>query len=301
MRLHLKIVGALAVALSVSPSFAENPKGYTYLALGDSIAYGFDPTKFVSPTPAQPVPPLPKPVDFIGYPEIVSNVKQLQHVNASCPGETSRSFLEFEARDNGCNGPGPQGQPAFKTSIGLHDNYDGSQLAFALAQIRANKRIKLITLSLGGNDLSLLQKDCASPLSPFPSFAVCVGSQIDGVVANYGINLTMILKDLRERADYKGKLILVTNYSPSADILVTGAVFMLNQEMIRVGGDFGATVADGFGAFQFVSAQLGGGDPCVAGLLVPLPSPGGPNGACDIHPSRFGQDVLAATVIKAAN
>ena len=294
MRLHLKIVGALAVALSISPSFAEKPKGYTYLALGDSIPYGFDPTKFVPPTVAQPFPPLPKPVDFIGYPEIVSNVKQLQHVHASCPGETSGSFLVFKARDNGCNGPGPQGQPAFKTSIGLHENYDSSQLAFARAQIRANKRINLITLSLGGNDLSLLQKDCMSPLSPFPSFDLCVGSQIDAVVANYGINLTMILKDLRERADYKGKLILVTNYSPNP--LFNFAIVKLNETMKRVGKDFGARIADGFGAFEFVAGQFGGGNPCSAGLLVRL-SPPGPNAVCDIHPSVDGQNLLAATVL----
>ena len=60
MRLYLRIVGTLAFVLSISSSFAEKPKGYTYdLALGDSIPFGFDPTKISGTT-------LPTPLVFIG-------------------------------------------------------------------------------------------------------------------------------------------------------------------------------------------------------------------------------------------
>jgi hypothetical protein len=63
--------------------------------------------------------------------------------------------------------------------------------------------------------------------------------------------------------------------------------------MEGVGTQFGAKIADGFKAFQLVSA-LAGGDPCAAGLLIRFP-----NNSCDIHPSNRGRDLLAAAVFLA--
>jgi len=286
MNLNWKIISAVAVALSISPAFAQKPKGYTYLALGDSIAFGFDPTKFPPFSPT-----LPTPIDFRGYPEIVAQAKGLQHVNAACPGETSGSFVVYLTPDNGCNSAGPQGQPPF-IKFGLHTSYTESQLSYALNQIRSEKNINLITISLGGNDLSLLQMRCADPAQ---GFGTCVESNLPGVIASFGLNLTKILEDLRQTAKYEGRLILVTNYSPSADKLFIFAVSRLNKEMIRVGRQFDAEIADGFKAFQSVSKKRGGGDPCTAGLLVRVSAT-----ACDIHPSVDGQNLLAATVLLAA-
>ncbi len=287
MRFHLKIVGALAVALSISPSFAEKPKGYTYLALGDSIPYGFDPIQFTAGLP---------PLQFIGYPEIVARVKRLRHVNAACPGETSGSFISG-VMDFGCNDASLERPIAFKPNNLLHTNYSVPQLAFALGQLRANKRIDLITLSLGGNDLSLLQAGCA--VDP-ATFSDCVRDRLPTVLGYYAGNLARILGDLRNQESYKGKLVLVTNYSPSANPLVTEAIFALNQTMIAVGRNFEVTVAEGFGAFQLASASFGG-DPCKAGLLVPLSFSGSTPAVCDIHPSEYGQNLLAATILFAAD
>ena len=281
MRSYLRIVGTLAFVLSVSSSFAEKPKTYTYLALGDSIPFGFDPTEFS-------LTKLPTPSDFIGYPEFVAKVAGLQHVNAACPGETSGSFVIVSSSplDNGCNGPGPDGQPAFKTSIGLHATYAGSQLEFALAQIRANSKIDLITLSIGGNDLSLLQKYCFST----SDFGACVGRELgSNVLPLYARNLARILGDIRA-ARYKGKIILLTNYSP--DPAFDLAITALNNTMKFVGNAFGATPADGFEAFKLISDRFAEGNACAAGLLVRL----APN-VCDIHPSEDGQKLLAATIL----
>src|SRR5689334_4864068 len=91
------------VWLAVMPAFAGNDKNYTYLALGDSISFGFNPRLF---PPFTPIPPLPSPDRFRGYPEVVADVMHLTQskkmVNASCPGETSSSFLVI-GPDNGCN------------------------------------------------------------------------------------------------------------------------------------------------------------------------------------------------------
>ncbi len=288
MKLNRKLLGVfVALAFCLTTAFADDDKK-AYLALGDSVAFGFNPTLF-----GPPPTPLPTPAQFIGYPEIVSKWTGLLDINPSCPGETSGSFLTFGAPDNGCNGMGPQGQPPFKMTIGLHTNYPGSQMQFALDQLRTDKSIKLVTLSIGGNDLSLLQAACA----PTANFVGCVTTGLPGVLGSYGANLDRILNSLRNEAKYHGQLVVVTNYSPSGNPVFVGAVFALNQVAIAVGKKYKVGIADGFGAFQLFSAPFGG-DPCAAGLLIPLPvGYPGPPGACDIHPSAKGRDLLAATVV----
>jgi lysophospholipase L1-like esterase len=262
---------ALVLALAVAPAFAGNASNYTYLALGDSVSFGYDPT-VTSPTPAK----------YTGYPEIIADVFHLmqsdKEVNASCPGQTSGSFL-IGGPDNGCL--------QFKATIGLHTNYTGTQANFAVTQLESNKHIDLVTLSIGGNDLLLLQQQCAAAAS----FDTCVATALPGVLATYGANLTQILAGLRVQAGYPGNLVLVKYFAPNNDPTFIEAVAALNQVMVQVGTPFGAKFADGFTAFQIASAFFKG-DPCAAGLLVRLSAT-----TCDVHPSRVGQDLLAATVL----
>lgn len=279
MNLHWSAFGTMALLLLAAPASAANLKNYTYLALGDSIPFGFDPTLFATSIPA--------PDDFIGYPELLRNPKAKKLLNAACPGETSGSFLVGRPPDNGCNGPGPgpQPPPPFKTWIGLKADYLGiSQMEFAVRQLQGNKHINLVTLSIGGNDLSLLEAECAGTAD----FGGCVTPRLRVVLGHYGANLTQILAGIRQV--YSGKLVLMTNYSPRADGLTTWVVGQLNCVMLDVGSQFGAQIADGFTAFQVASAPFGD-DPCAAGLLVRRSA-----SSCDIHPSALGRTVLAETV-----
>ena len=155
-------------------------------------------------------------------------------------------------------------------------------------EIRTNKSIKLVTLGIGGNDLALLQARCWEAGS---GYVDCVLDNLPSALASYGSNLALILRELRERANYSGELVLVNNYSPNADPLTRGAIFMLNQTMAAVGAQFGVRIADGFGAFQDASGSSG--DPCAAGLVIPLPVPP----ACDIHPSESGRNLLARVIL----
>jgi lysophospholipase L1-like esterase len=284
---------------------AANESNYTYLALGDSVAFGFNPTLFI------PTLPPPTPAQFTGYPETVAKVDHLlqskKEVNAACPGETSGSFINTMAPDNGCNGLGPQGQPSFKTSIGLHTNYSGSQLDFAISQLSDNKHINLVTLGIGGNDLLLVEEFCLAHSTDPASFAACVTSpgmlgtpQAPGVVIqSYAANLTYILTTIRQH--YSGTLVLVNNYSPSADTLFIEAVAFLDGVAAQVGAGFGVKFADSFTAFLNASALFPSpvpphnGDPCAAGLLIRLSAT-----TCDVHPSPLGRDLLGATVVVAA-
>ena len=263
------------LALMVVPVFAGDDKSNTYLALGDSIAFGYDPTLVVLNMP------LPSPDKFIGYPEVVAQVENLLHstveINAACPGQTSYSFFAG-GMDNGCLG--------FRSSIGLHTTYSGTQESFAISQLASNKRIKLVTLSIGGNDLLLVEEECAAAAN----FPLCVGAQLPAVLGAYAQNLTRILSGIRIQANYQGTLVIVKNYAPNANPLFIGAVGALNQVMVSVGSQFRVKFAESFDAFQLASA-LFGGDPCKAGLIISLG-----NGTCDVHPSKLGRDLLAATV-----
>jgi len=279
----------LVLSLLAAPIFAGNETSYTYLALGDSIPFGYDPTLFSSTLPT------PTPAQFTGYPEVVAQIEHLllskKEVNAACPGETSGSFWIAGAPDNGCNGLGPEGEPPFKTSIGLHTNYTGTQLDFALSQLTVNKHINLVTLGIGGNDLLLLERQCSLP--GVPSFSDCVVALLPGVLQSYAGNLGAILASIRSM--YNGTVVLVMSYSPSADPLFIQAVGALDFVMMQVGVNFDAKFADEFTAFQIASAPFNG-DPCAAGLLIRLTAT-----TCDVHPSPAGRALLAATVIAAQN
>lgn len=261
-----------ALVLTATSVTAANPKDYTYLALGDSVAFGYDPT-ITKPTPEK----------FVGYPETIGDIRRLlkskKMLNASCPGQSSSTFLTG-GPDIGCE--------AFKAAIGLKAEYQGTQAAFAVSELLSNRKINLVTLSIGGNDLSLLQRFCEGP-----NFEACVASGLPGVLSTFGQNLTHILTALRSQGKYKGDLVFVKQYSPSKDPLFMQAVAALNQVAVQVGRQFDVEFAEGFLAFYFASLPAGG-DPCKAGLLIRL-SPT----SCDIHPSPLGRNILAGSVVLA--
>src|SRR5579862_8392235 len=144
------IISLVLTALS-APVFAD--ANYTYLALGDSVPFGMNVT--LLPPYSQRIP---TPAEFVGYPEAVATAVHVSELNASCPGETSGSFLNSSVLDNGCNSPHivplPTAGltavtiPPFKTTFGLHTNYTGAQMDFALSQLAANRKIDLVTLSI---------------------------------------------------------------------------------------------------------------------------------------------------------
>ncbi|MEP6537911.1 MAG: SGNH/GDSL hydrolase family protein, partial [Bryobacteraceae bacterium] len=236
---------AAMLVLMAVPLFASDSQINTYLALGDSIAFGYDPTLVV------PNQPLPTPDKFTGYPEVVAAIEKVQkEINAACPGQSSASFLNEKEIDIGCEG--------FKYSIGLHTQYDGSQNAFAISQLRTNSNIELVTLSIGGNDLALLQVRCAATSTKPKQFNTCVAVGLPGVLTVYAGNLTQILFNIR--ANYSGRLIIVNNYVPNADPTFVTAITALNSVAAAVSTPFGAKVADAFTAFQLASI-LYKGDP----------------------------------------
>lgn len=253
-----------------------------YLALGDSLAYGFNP--FVDP------PQLSK---YIGYPEIDTAFLQLKLANASCPGETSTSFITgANALPGYICGPSPFGTVYTSTGapvvvpIPLFVSYGAakSQLQYALTYLQSNPNTKLITINIGGNDLAPLLT-CTGPTCQ--ALAVTLLTQL-------GQNLGYILTQIRG-AGYAGSIVITNysafNYKDPLEVGPTGAFTALNATLLAVATAFHAKVADVFTAFQIASGSSG--DPCKAGLLVKIPNAT----TCDTHPSLEGQALIAGVVL----
>jgi hypothetical protein len=276
------MVGLLAFGLAACGSVGIEPdedetseseevrlRRVKYLALGDSIAFGFNPL-----TATQSVPS-----SYKGYPEVIGTILHNSVTNASCPGETSGSLLSAVAPDNGCRN--------WKAAFSLHADYETTQIEFAQAHIARNRDTKFVSINIGANDLFIVQKKCGGD-------AACIQASLPASVAAYGQNLGATYATLRA-AGFTGKFVALTTYAINYnDPLAVAALTALNQVAAQVTNAFGGVVADGFGTFQFF-AQRSGGDSCAAGLLVKLPG-----GTCDIHPSQKGRDILAVSVVAAA-
>ena len=268
-----------AGAASAKKPIKGSDKNGTYLALGDSVAFGYVPSNAV------PAPNYFDARSFVGYPEFLAQQLKERVSNASCPGETSTSMLVAGAPSNGCeNEPGsPVG---YRTLFPLHVGYLGTQMQYALHYLHAHKHTRLVTIDIGANDAFLCQETTADQ---------CTSSgELIGVANQISANLGTIFHDLRDVAHYRGPIVALTYYSLSySDSNAIASAQFLDSTIAAATTAHGGIVADGFGAFQGPSAAFGG-DPCAAGLLIKLPG-----GTCNIHPSQAGHKLLAAAIAKA--
>jgi lysophospholipase L1-like esterase len=270
MRLRLLAVlgaGALTLLAAVPASAESNSQGPGYLALGDSVPFGFDPLVDAS-----------NPNNFVGYPEIVAKALPLHDTNATCPGEATGGFLSLTGTDNVCR--------PYRAAFPLHVDYSGTQMAFALDYLRSHKRTQLVTLTLGANDFFRWQKDCAAG----PLVGTCPLG-IGGVLAVMKANLDTIFANIRGTG-YEGMIVAVTYYSLTYPD--TAGALLLAGPMIAAATapSVHALVASGIEAWRATAMELGGGDSCAAGLLIRLTPT-----TCDVHPTPLGRDLLANAVV----
>ena len=271
------VVGALLLTTGPAGAASPAPAKY-YLALGDSVAFGY--------TPPQVTPPqwYQHARNFKGYPEYLAPWFGLTDVNASCPGETSSSFLDVTAQSNGCeNSIGSD--LGYRDAYPLHVRYNSNQLAYATRFLATNgSATKLVSINIGANDIFVCQSTTSDE---------CTGSDFPATLNTIAQNLGTILHGLRATG-YHGKLVVLAYYSISyTDPIQVAGTTLLNNTLRSVAQQFHAIVADGYNAFKDASGAAG--DPCAAGLLIPLPG-----GGCNIHPSALGHVILANAIAKAA-
>jgi lysophospholipase L1-like esterase len=248
----------------------------TYLALGESVPFGFrgGPPSGFSDADA-----------FVGYPELVGEELGLEVVNASCPGETTASFLDPSAQSNGCENSLRTGF-GYRTAYPLHVPYesaDQSQLDLAVDTLAGTDDVELVTVQIGANDAFLCQQTTPSRCSE--------PTDLQALAQTVRTNLDTILSTLRGEAGFDGQVVVVTyyalDYSEALDYsdAFGAATQVLGGGLAEVAAANGADVADGYAAFRARATDFGG-DSVAAGLVLPG----------DVHPTDEGQRLLADAV-----
>jgi lysophospholipase L1-like esterase len=165
------------------PTF-HPPQAY-YLALGDSLAFGFQEAKFVSELSSGTY----SAASFnTGYDADLAAMMQplaprgqgFHEINLGCPGETTTTMAK---------GPCPFPFP-------LHVSYPAgaTQLQAAVAFLRGHRHeVNPITLDIGGNDLLNLVSGC----SYYPA---CIIDRFPAVAATMAANLDEILTAIHDAA-----------------------------------------------------------------------------------------------------
>jgi lysophospholipase L1-like esterase len=304
--LVVSTLAAIAVASRGLDSAGATPSAPAYyVALGDSLADGYEPTS-VAPFFGAPT--------ATGYANDIEKyfakrIPGLQLENLGCAGETSATMVA-----GNCAGLAqvPGGYP------------DGSQLAQAEDFI-SHHTVAFITIDIGIDDTLV---PCAPQLATLNTVAVagCVAS---GIASDH-VNVPQILSGL-EGADTQGAPIYGLNYydpflgvaafgdTAFASATLTG-VQQINQEL---SADYAAAsppipVADVWDAFSAGNATLGSSltyIPKVSGHFVTSSSPVNVLAACaltwvcklkawsptaqdfnDIHPNATGHALIASSV-----
>jgi len=267
------LVGGVAVTVVASPAaVAASSRPAEYLALGDSIAFGFSP--LVYPNDA---------ANYSGYPDKVAAALGEHLTNAGCPGETSSHFIDLAGSDNNCG--------LWRAYYPLHTSYGTAQLAFADQFLQSHPKTLVVSIDIGANDLQVLVNSCGGEAN-----VPCIMGGMPGMLATLSNNLDTIYGHIRNVDGYNHKLVALTTYSTDyGNQALSWAISQVNQVVAARTVAWGGIVADGFGAFYAASAAYGG-DTCAAGLRIVDPS--NPSG-CDSHPSPAGRDLLAQTIVTA--
>jgi lysophospholipase L1-like esterase len=192
-------VAALTLALLVPGVAQAKKKPSYYVSLGDSYAAGFQPV----PQPDGATTRHGFAYQLVG----LANKRgyKLKLVNFGCAGETTETILK---RTKKCRGLGPGGV-----------KYAGkTQVAAATKFIKKHRgQIGLITVSIGGNDLTFCAKQ--------PDPVACVGPALEKVKANGKV----LMKRLRKAAGKKTRIVGITY----PDVLL-GAWVNGNQDLAKL-------------------------------------------------------------------
>jgi lysophospholipase L1-like esterase len=260
----MAIAGLLVTTTSVSASSEQfNPPKHYYLALGDSLAYGYQNAKFLAEAATGHIDPTSFPGYAGDFETSLQNVRpDVQEINYGCPGETTTSYF------SGCYFSAVQKLP-------LHNPYPGSQESAALDFLAAHPgQVSPITIDNGANDVTL----CLGDPNPSACFVAAI--------AQVGANLDTALGRLRAAAP-NAEIIVMKYYDAyaTANPSSLGVSEALNAAIAGAAAKHRARTADAFTPFNLATPQpatfCGLGPFCV------------PPPVFDVHPSDTGYAVIA--------
>jgi lysophospholipase L1-like esterase len=241
----------------------------SYLALGDSLAFGYSQAKFNSLLPTEPASAYDT-----GYVDDFGKLLGLfepgvQTVNDGCPGETTESFIK--------------GPCEYGLHFPLHHPYSGSQLADALSYLGAHPgAVTPITIDIGANDaLGVIEGTCGLQ-------AKCIEENAPALFAHVGANLGYILGQLRAAAP-SAKIIVLGLYNPFGESIAGADALTakLNEVIANDASAVGARFANPLPLFNPPGARE---QPTLCTLTNICTS------LKDIHPTDLGYAVLGGLV-----
>jgi lysophospholipase L1-like esterase len=308
------VLGILAAALvavpsapadSVKPPKLTAPK-HVYLALGDSLAFGFQQAKLNGALAGGTYSPSLFTTGYVDdfFAAFAPQAPADAAIeNLGCPGETSDTLMSATNATTGCTTfPFP-----------IHRNHPGTtQLEAALDVLdEEHGRVSPVTLNIGANDVLRMVGTCTSTTTGAVDLT-CVQGKAPATYAHIQANVSAILDELRDE-------------SPSTEIIVVGIYNPLYPKIYQqVALQTGSPAAAGAAAAgtDALAAQLNAllADAAAAHRAFfadPLPAfnpPGNPavelgticslTAVCgplrDIHPTDAGYQVLGNVVMAAS-
>jgi lysophospholipase L1-like esterase len=234
--------GTSAVSPADEFTYVEPPPTTVYLALGDSLAFGYTQQKFEENFPNEAPTLFEAGYDNVFATYLHSTFEGITIVNEGCPGETSDGLIGHNAALGG--GPGAEYAPCAYANVEgfpLHYGYGtASQLEEALSFLNEGKpthEIKAITLNIGVNDELAAVTQCEKEveeefvtqgksqygLTPEEAFKGCIASHASGVFKHIAENITHVLSALDSTAPggghYAGRIVVLGYYNPSSFVL----------------------------------------------------------------------------------
>jgi len=329
-------VVALSAAM-IMPSVASAEVNQTYLALGNSLAFGFSQQLFnENETLGEP------PTAFEhGY---VNNYWKLIHgaelgiqiTNDGCPGETTDSLIGNGPLGTALGDTSGESPCAYhKAGLPLHHEYGGvSQLESALGTIAfdsfSGKPVTTITLDIGLNDVLNQVKACEKEVeqeyieiakhektesqyggsTPKESVENCVKAHAQALFKHIEENIGRILFAIREGetfggVNYTGKIIFQGNYDAFGNVFGKGELLagsnelfgLLNLLTAKTVANFGTCFADPQLTFNPRNAKEPRRLKKWTNMANFTTFEGKPNGP-DLHPTPEGYRVLAKIMLK---
>lgn len=277
----------------------------TYLlALGDSLASGYQPTDGRAPPPIDKEAGYPDEGYPDGYTRDLARAEHLRLVDLACPGETTASMTSTPATA-GC---GTVYRKEFSTS---------SQLAAALRFLADHRHeVRLVTIDIGANDIEHCVSGGVPSSSCLREGATSIARQLPAILAR--------LRRALEVDDPHAALIGMNYYDPflalafrpgtvvaSAEAFLSLAlVETYNGELALAYASEHVRVADVAAALASSSTtprQSYGGHKLprnvamICRLTWMCPPSGKPASAADIHPNTIGYRLIAHAFEKVLN
>lgn len=204
----ISLVSCLALgrapASAAKPVQPAAPRQKFLLALGDSLASGYQPIYGRHLPPNDPASKLPDLGYPGGYARDLAAALHLRLVDLGCPGETTQSMASTPA------------EPACK-DLYEHSLKAKNQLDAALAFLKAHRdQVSLVTIDLGGDNLLGCASNSAQPID-----LGCVAHSLSSV--EHQLPRELKLLDLAiKRQDHNAELVGMNYYDPFLSLELAG-------------------------------------------------------------------------------